>query len=237
MSRARAARYGETPSPDRDTFATLCGIGIALGAYLGDRSLVRRRRRLGRGGLALRRDAARSAAQASGGQGPAQAARQRQGAACIANSGEEATLCVGVFEGLYDTERVKRMRARLVALQDVLGDINDATSMRVMTANALAHNRRFTNVVAGWTAHIIHDKRAISGTMASVSACAQVLVTVAPYDVCQGAFRARSASPKLAGERMGARAGCLSKHHVVLNERRFSGNGGRQVSGRTKQWI
>jgi CHAD domain-containing protein len=63
------------------------------------------------------------------------------------------------FESLFPIERVKRLRGRLVALQDVLGEINDATTMRVMTTDALTRNRRFTNVVTGWTAHIIHDRR------------------------------------------------------------------------------
>jgi triphosphatase len=68
--------------------------------------------------------------------------------------------CAEYFASLYDAERTRPLRARLAALQDSLGRINDAVSMRRLAATAAPRGaRQIGPLVAGWSACVVSEER------------------------------------------------------------------------------
>lgn len=61
------------------------------------------------------------------------------------------------FADLYAVHKTTRYCERLADLQDLLGTINDATTMATLARAALPGNRRFEYIVAGWNARIIDE--------------------------------------------------------------------------------
>ncbi len=62
------------------------------------------------------------------------------------------------FAALFPGVRAKSFRARLVALQESLGAINDAANMQRLTALTL-RSRLLAALVAGWNTRVVHEER------------------------------------------------------------------------------